>query len=752
MRANPLQTLSCLPHLLCLVTLATPGFATDYWVSPSGRDGNPGSRAQPFKTISYGVKRLRAGDTLHIDNGVYPEQVFVTDVHGRSGSPITIRGESRDGVRIRGLAYNAATQRGTFPYDIDSKPLTRWYGIHIQDASYVTIESLTVEGTVYTGIKGQRIHHLTINEVDVTYTGGSGINLDEGALAANNDVKVLRCTLDRTNLVTHESGASVQKGAEALTISKLPGFEVGYCTVRNSFAEGIDAKFNPSAGIIHDNIIEFTRATGIYLNEGSGCVVRDNTVRDTFKYQTENGTILRSGQYFGTSKVGVANAYGYKFQTPDTIEHGGHAGISVSTGDLRGAGSGRATNNKIYRNIIYRTWRTGIVVNDAWPDSGANPKGNRGVIDGIDIWNNTVWQCDLSTKFAGFGLQLADVMTNSSVHNNVLSECAIGILMLQTNGISAAAFLGERGNSVSHHVVYRWATKSGQPPEMTRQSNTVLADPQFTFTSPNAGAVLNLRMPGSSPTINRGTDLGLPFVPPAPDIGAYELNTGPNTFPVAVDDRGETDKNTSVRLRVLTNDRDPDGNPLAISWIGQLGPSNGTARINADGSITYTPNPTYQGRDTFTYTVNDGNGGFATANVDVIVSRPNVRHYGNGTAGYAGKEPFIETNLSPYIGSKVFSALLSDARPRAPGLIIVGLEKSDIPILGISQLVVVAAGFPRSITTDAQGRATSGLPIPWNPLLAGQKMYAQFILLDSSGPRGFTATKGMEMTFFNNTP
>ena len=38
-------------------------------------------------------------------------------------------------------------------------------------------------------------------------------------------------------------------------------------------------------------------------------------------------------------------------------------------------------------------------------------------------------------------------------------------------------------------------------------------------------------------------------------------------------------------------------------------PAHGTAAINADGTITYTPAANYNGADSFTYTISDGNGG-----------------------------------------------------------------------------------------------------------------------------------------------
>lgn len=43
--------------------------ATNYYVSTTGNDANPGTLAEPYLTIQYGINQLRAGDTLFIKGG-----------------------------------------------------------------------------------------------------------------------------------------------------------------------------------------------------------------------------------------------------------------------------------------------------------------------------------------------------------------------------------------------------------------------------------------------------------------------------------------------------------------------------------------------------------------------------------------------------------------------------------------------------------------------------------------------------------
>jgi hypothetical protein len=90
-----------------------------------------------------------------------------------------------------------------------------------------------------------------------------------------------------------------------------------------------------------------------------------------------------------------------------------------------------------------------------------------------------------------------------------------------------------------------------------------------------------------------------------------------NNPPVAVNDTASTQEDTPVTVDVLANDSDPDGDPLSV--ISNQDPGNGTAVINGDDTITYTPDPGYSGTDSFTYTISDGNGGTDTATVTITV-------------------------------------------------------------------------------------------------------------------------------------
>ncbi|MHC3995597.1 beta strand repeat-containing protein [Thiomicrolovo sp. ZZH C-3] len=91
--------------------------------------------------------------------------------------------------------------------------------------------------------------------------------------------------------------------------------------------------------------------------------------------------------------------------------------------------------------------------------------------------------------------------------------------------------------------------------------------------------------------------------------------------PMAVGDSLSLDEDTNASLNVLANDSDQNGDTLFVSAVSAAG--HGAAVINPDGTVTYTPVANYNGPDSFTYTVSDGTGRSADANVSVTVAPVN---------------------------------------------------------------------------------------------------------------------------------
>ncbi len=59
-------------------------------VSPAGDDANPGTKEKPYKTFSHAGKKLQAGDTLLVHDGIYPEGNLFIGLKGTEAKPIMI--------------------------------------------------------------------------------------------------------------------------------------------------------------------------------------------------------------------------------------------------------------------------------------------------------------------------------------------------------------------------------------------------------------------------------------------------------------------------------------------------------------------------------------------------------------------------------------------------------------------------------------------------------------------------------------
>jgi len=172
--------------------------------------------------------------------------------------------------------------------------------------------------------------------------------------------------------------------------------------------------------------------------------------------------------------------------------------------------------------------------------------------------------------------------------------------------------------------------------------------------------------------------------------------------PLALDDSATTAENTPVTIAVLANDQDGRSPSLTITGVTQ--PANGTATINAGGTITYTPKNNFntfdKDPDTFSYTVQNGQGLSASANVSVRVTQfcplaPGARFFDNldpQTAVYSTSSTRSVGGWSvmtdPTAHSSSHDWVVLDDQPGIPAL----TQKDDtltLPSLGLSSSSVM---------------------------------------------------------------
>jgi Right handed beta helix region/Purple acid Phosphatase, N-terminal domain/Pel9A-like, right handed beta helix region len=136
-----------------------------YYVATTGNDSNPGSLAQPFRTLSKGVSVLHPGDTLFVRAGTY------VGLASKSGNPTIPAGTSWT---------NPVTVKN---YPGESVTITSGgeFCLPIEGTSYVIIDGLILDGTGALNCAKIRFgaNHIRLINVEAKNSTYSGILLPD---------------------------------------------------------------------------------------------------------------------------------------------------------------------------------------------------------------------------------------------------------------------------------------------------------------------------------------------------------------------------------------------------------------------------------------------------------------------------------------------------------------------------------------------------------------------------------------------
>ena len=571
--------------------LSAPTCTTLCVVTPTGNNANAGDALNPLLTIQAAVNQVSANGVVQVNAGAYSELVVV----------------AKDDISITGAS--AATVSLTAPV------LNVGFGIHVSgNRTNVHISGITIQNFqvgIQFGTNPDNQTNVSARNLVASNNGSAGIAFQSGGTLQTATV---------SNVVANNNG-----GAGAAFLRR--GVWVGYgtnllvlienSTFNNNFLVGIDVVSGVARGV----------------------TIQNNTVVGN----ADSGIALLAP--IGPEASLIAN---------NTVTNNGRFGIEIKNPGGNGAASG-AGSVVVRGNVVSRT--TAVTYTDGRDSAGiiafkrlptglqpAQPSGvwiERNTVTGYKRASGAITAPPpVSGVGDGFGIVVEG--TNHSVVFNLVSDNNVGIQLQSANPTSTSARADpqiphfDRGDAASLSAVVnnnamcfntdfairKYEGAAGAGATVTNASNNWWRSISG-FNPPGTGDSYSAS--GNALGAGNGSLTVAPFMVSSTDsfltgnaICPVPVTPNPNQPPSANDDFVNMNPNAVGVFNVLANDSDPNGDALTVTAVSV--PLHGTVLILPSGELQYTPVANYAGQDILTYTISDGKGGSATANIVIRIT------------------------------------------------------------------------------------------------------------------------------------
>ena len=497
-------------NFIALLSLTASAGAVDRFVSPTGKDANPGTLSAPWKTIQKAANTAKAGDTVYIRGGNYNEKVQI-NVNGTATARIVFRNYQSE-TPVLDLS-------GVTPGN-DLSAIIR-----IPSRSHITIQGLTLknfrtanESQVPCGIlvdgacAGIQLIGNKISNIEQNNTVKSNWDANAHGIAVygTSGTAITGLVVDGNELSNLRLGAS-----EALAINgNVDGFKVtnnkvhdcnnigidaigfeGTCSnkaldrARNGVISGntvwnIDSATNPAYSGSFTSGGGYRAAAGIYVDGGTQIVIERNDVR-ACNFGVELASEHASGR---TDFITVRN---------NLLRHNQGAGIIMGGYDEQRGTTENCTvlNNTLYQNDTLTNWGGQIQF--------------QFYVKNNTFRNNILWASS-KTKQMIVHYPGSDTATNAQKEfgsGNVFSHNLYFCAGATSTGVSFEIFTG--GKFRSYNGVAAWQTSG----KVSGDAGSAFANPKFATASPtSASASSAFKLLSGSPAINTGSTSVVPAV------------------------------------------------------------------------------------------------------------------------------------------------------------------------------------------------------------------------------------------------
>jgi hypothetical protein len=523
---------------------------TTHYVSTTGSNSNSGTSGSPWLTLSYACTQVTtAGDTIYLNPGTYTES---------SHAVVAV------GVSIKGADSSTTHLVYTYVADFNHNNPT--------DACIVFLSS--TEGTD----GNQSLSNLSISGDNLTATTGILIRCRGGVIIHDVHLKDFY-----TNGIDYQ-GSNVDPYTWPTTYpvgNQLYNSNIDNCTdtAETWVGGGCINMSGQKDLIIHDCILSDTsRGAG-----ANGDIIVGNRYGKGFKYynntsykphtgadgwnfhleipsESAGAEIYNNNFYGGDQPIDVGNnippsagptydyayAYSYSihdnyFYDPNSASTGdqGKVAVDIEGPDVKNIfvynntfqsivkpfeiidGSGYACNDSnihIYKNSCLNC---GINTSSSYEPLVVLLKSiSGGSMKDIYIENNTIVPNPI-THTVGLTItnNNSSTMTNIVIENNIFMNGDNGWWCTVDNTGSTMDSLYIRNNDLYNNPNSNAVSFTGNAVTNYTNANNIYTDPLFV--TPNT----DVHLQATSPNIDAGIDVGLPYYGTAPDIGAYEYGS-----------------------------------------------------------------------------------------------------------------------------------------------------------------------------------------------------------------------------------
>ena len=658
---------------LCLSTISQ---AATYYISPSGNDATgTGTAANPWRTLYKATTTVTtAGNIIHVNAGTYTETQQLNLAVGVSiegdGAATTIINSTLTGQWSLFLSLNS-------PQDTNGNQSisgVTFDGGYVSESNNKTWWGIVVGGRSNVSIHDTRI--INFRDRGVIFDGNDANDplADPGHYATGNKFY--------NNTVLNSAANDGNYGRGLLNIGGQMGMEIYNNTMiqdqRVAFRNGWPIKYWDNGWLkgvkINNNTLTKRAYGGSYPGEGGdwdfaielfnvfGLEIGNNTIqgsidlnynrKGTYAYcawihhnflnhatlnpNFESGIILE----FATEAIIIENnilnnvSDGVSFNTRGVNDTGGYTPLVPPP-----TGGYSYISNCIIRNNLFSNLYQGNGIGTAGGILVISEGTDDPQISNLQIYNNTIVAKAGDAPWIGldFTSQPNGNANGLYIRNNIV------------NGFADSWLKGSNGNTniANAFVTHNNATGNGNNnlpnwpagnPTAYTYNNNLAVNPLFV-------SATNFTLQATSPVIDKGVNVGLPYSGAAPDMGYAEYASGGNASPTANAGADQTITLPTNTVNLAGSGTDPDGTIATYAWTKISGPTAGaiTNPASAATSVTALVAGIYK----FELTVTDNNGATDTDTMQVTVNAvANIAPVANAGLDQSITLPTNTANLS----------------------------------------------------------------------------------------------------------